>query len=298
MNKIAIITDSSSCMDSKMQKEFNVLDILPMHITFLGQDYDCNGDWTMFDPHEYYDHMRNGALGKSQLINQKQYLDSFKRFLDQGYDILSISCTGALSASVKESYKARDELAPLYPNQKIYCVDSANCTYTLTMIIKEVSEMIQNGATIEDVVKWIDDNKLFYQEVGTVEKLSYLRAAGRISASAAFFGGLLSIKPIVVYDEVGHNVAIEKVKGRAKSFETIAGYVAKYGWLDKNNNVYIAHADCLDDAKSVAELIQAKFENKLNFHFGFIEPGVGSSVGPGGIIVCFYGSPAIRGLNK
>ena len=110
MNEFVIISDSSCCMDSKMQKEFGVAEILPMHITFMGKDYDCNGDWTMFDPVDYYNHMRNGEIGKSQLINKGQYLASFKKFLDQGYDVLSISCTGALSASVKESYAAKNSL--------------------------------------------------------------------------------------------------------------------------------------------------------------------------------------------
>lgn len=298
MNKFVIISDSSCCLDSKMQKEFGVADILPMHITFMGKDYDCNGDWTMFDPKEYYDHMRNGEIGKSQLINKEQYKTSFKKFLDQGFDILSISCTGALSASVRESYIARDELAPLYPDKKIVCVDSANCTFSLAMILKEANRLRSEGKTIEEIVKWIDENKLYYNEVGTTEKLTYLRAAGRISASAAFFGGLLSVKPIVVYDEEGHNVAVEKVKGRKNSFEAIARYIKKYGIIEKENNIYIAHADCLEDAKLVSEMIQNLFDIKINFHFGYIEPGVGSSVGPGTLILSFYGSPEMRRLNK
>ena len=166
------------------------------------------------------------------------------------------------------------------------------------MVIKEVSKLRDKGASIDECLAYIEKEKENFNEVGTVEKLTYLRLAGRISASAAFFGGILSVKPIVVYDKVGHNVAVEKVKGRKASFEKIAEYVKKYAKLDVINDVYISHADCIDDAKLVAELIQNKFEQKINFTFGFVEPGVGSSVGPGTLILAFYGSSEIRYLNK
>ena len=298
MNKIALISDSSCNLNSKMQKELGIVDVLPMHITFMGKEYDCNGDWTMVVPKEYYNHMRNGEVGKSAQINRIQYYDSFKKFLDLGYDILSVSCTSGLSASVKESYKARDELQPLYPNQVIRCVDSANCTFSLAMILMKCHEFIEDGKTVDEIVKWIDENKLYYNEIGTVDKLTWLRMAGRVSASAAFFGGLLSVKPIVVYDEIGHNVAVEKVKGRMNSFKKIVEYLKKYCYSNKNNNIYIAHADCEEDAKMLSEMIQKEFEEKINFTIEFVEPGVGSSCGPGTLILSFYGNPDIRRLNK
>ena len=298
MNKIAFITDSSCNLNSKLKEEYGVNAILPMHFTFLGVDYDADGDWKKMSAPDYYNAMRGGAIGKSSLITSQEYYEVFKKFLDQGYDILSISCTGALSKSVNESYKARDELKDLYPNQKIRCVDSANCTFSLSMLIKDSHDLYLKGMEIDDIVKWIDENKLFYNEVGTVDKLTYLRQAGRISASAAFFGGVFSVKPIVVYDLEGHNVAVEKVKGRKKSLDTCADYIRKYADVSTHNTIYIAHADCIDDAKELSEMIQAKFSEKLEFVIDYVEPGVGSSVGPGTLILCFYGSKDIRLLNK
>lgn len=297
MNKIAIITDSSCCLNSKRKEEFGVSEIVPMHFRYQDKIYDADGDWKMMSPKEYYDMMRNGALFKSAQITEKQYYDAFKKYLDLGYDVLSISCTSALSASVKESYKARDELSKLYPNQRICCVDSANCTFTLSMLILEVKKLIEEGKNLDEILTWIDENKYFFNEIGTVDKLTYLRAAGRVSASAAFFGGMLSIKPIVAYDMEGHNIAIEKVKGRKKSFEVIVDYIEKYGRLSEKPIIYIAHADCLEDAKTMSELIQARFSQKLEFVFDYVEPGVGSSVGPGTLILAFYGTDELRKRN-
>lgn len=298
MNKIALISDSSCCLNSKECAEFGVLDVLPMHIHANDKEYDCNGDWTMFDPKDYYNSMREGTVYKSSQVNKEQYKKSFKKFLDEGYDILSVSCTSALSASVKESYKARDELKDLYPLQKIICIDTNNSTFCLGMILREAGKLVKEGMEIEKIAKWIEDNMQFYNEVGTVDKLNWLRMAGRVSASAAFFGGLLSVKPIVVYDEVGHNVAVEKVKGRSKSLQTCADYIKKYADVKKDNTIRILHADALDDAMLLGKMLEDMFSEKLDISYGYVEPGVGSSVGPGTLICHFYGSPEIRKLNK
>ena len=297
MNKLAIITDSSCNLDSKLQKEYGVDYVLPMHITFNGIEYDANGDWVDFSPKEYYDMMRNGAIGKSSKINSHEYEEAFKKFLDAGYDILSISCTGALSASVKESIIASEALSPLYPNQRIRCVDSANCHFSLAMIIKEADRQRKDGIDVDDIVTWIENNKLYFNEVGTVETLVYLRKAGRISASKAFFGGMLSVKPIVVYDRVGNNVAVDRRHGRRNSLEGICSYIEKYADINYKPIIYIAHGDCEQDALLVRDIIQSKYEKQIEFVFGNIEPGIGSSVGPGTIILAFYGSPEIRDLN-
>lgn len=298
MNKIAIISDSSCNLNRERKERFGVDYIVPMHFVLDGKLYDASGDWDVISAKDYYDAMRNGKIMKSAQINSSEYEAAFKKFLDQGYDVLSISCTAALSSSVKESYKARDNLAPLYPNQKIVCVDSANCTFSLAMILKEASRLRSEGKSPEEIASWIDENKLFFNEAGTVDKLTYLRLAGRVSASAAFFGGMLGVKPIVVYDLEGHNVAVQKVKGRKKSFETLADYVKKYAIVDTYKTIYIAHADCLEDAKELASMIQDRFSEKLEFEYDYVESGVGSSVGPGTIILGFYGDKALRMLNK
>ena len=298
MKKIAIITDSSSNLNSELINKYGVNDILPMHIYQGETKYDANGDWIGLDARDYFNNMRSGIRYTSSQILAKEYKESFEKFLSQDMDILSISCTSALSASVKESYIARDELKEKYKDNKIVCIDSANCTFSLAMLVMKACSLRDEGKTIEEIVSYIDEYKEYYNEVGTVDKLTYLRQAGRVSASAAFFAGILSVKPIIVYDEVGHNLAVEKVKGRRNSFIKNAQYVKKYADINESNMIYIAHGDCLDEAKEQADLIQEQFDEKLEFYFNYIEPGVASSTGPGTLIICFYGSPEMRRVYK
>lgn len=298
MEKFAIFTDSSCNLTSEEAKKYGVYGILPMHFYIGEKEYDANGDWNDMGAAEYYDIIRNGTRIRSSQIRSTEYEAAFRKALEEGRDVLSISCSEALSASVKESIVAKERLSEQFPNAKIYCVDSHNCCYSLAMVVIGACKRRDKGESIEDVYRWIMEERQNFNEAGTVDKLIYLRNAGRVSASAAFFGGMLSVKPIVVYDETGHNVAVEKVRGRKSSLERVAEYVAKYIKAEKYPHVGIAHADCLEDAEELAGMIQGLISGiEITFHFGYVEPGVGSAVGPGTLIVGFYGDPSIRSLN-
>ncbi|MBQ1820786.1 MAG: DegV family protein [Clostridia bacterium] len=299
MKSFAIVADSSCNLTSEQAKTYGIDAIVPMHFYLNETEYEASGDWKSIGAKEYYDAIRSGARVRSSQVTSQCYEETFRGFLNDGRDVLSLSCTGALSASVKESIVARERLLKEFPNAAVKCIDSQNCMYSLAMMLIEAAKMRDAGKTIDEVEAWITSERQNFNEVGTVDKLTYLRNAGRVSASAAFFGGVFSVKPIVVYDEEGHNVAIEKVRGRQGSLDRVAEYVKKYANVDKNRNICIAHADCEADAKALGEKIKAMYPDKdLLFHYGFVEPGVGSAVGPGTLILGFYGDPAIRHLNK
>ncbi len=299
MSKFAIITDTSCNMSGEQKREYGIDEILPMHIYIDEVEYETDYEWKNLSPKEYYDKIRNGSKFHSSQVSSESYEAAFRKYLEEGRDILSLSCCKALSSSVSESIAAKERIQAEFPDSKIYCIDSYNCCYSLAMMLIEVSRMRDEGKSIDEVADWIIAHRPYFNEAGTVENLTYLRNAGRVSASAAFFGGLFSVKPLIVYDEVGHNVAVEKVRGRKASLDRSAEYVRDYVDLDTNDNVYLAHADCPEDAEAVADKIQSFFpDKKINFHFGYISQVIGSSVGPGTIILGFYGDPKIRSLNK
>ena len=295
MSKIVIITDSSCNLGETKMKEFGIAEVIPMHYFIEGTEYRTDCDWKTQTPKEFYDIVRSGTRFKTSQINIQEYYDVFKKYLDQGFDVLSISCTGALSACVRESYQARDKIQPEYPNQKVRCIDAACCTYALAMLLKDTAKLRDEGKDIDELVEWVNANKLHYNEIGTVGELTYLRRAGRIKATAAFFGGLFGIKPLIIYDEAGNNVAVEKVKGVKKVFNIIADRIKENIIIDDNHNtIYFAHADAQEDAEALAEIIQSRFDTKLNFEYDVLEPVVGSSVGPGTLILGFYAKKEMR----
>jgi DegV family protein with EDD domain len=195
-----------------------------------------------------------------------------------------------LSASIKASIVAKNAVLQRHPESKIICVDSLNSCFGLGILCMVASEKRAEGLTIEEVAQWVEDNKLTSNQECTVEKLTYLKQAGRVSAAKAFFGGLLNKKPIIISDAKGRNFALETVKGRRASMERIADRM-KEEFLDvPYQKVIVCHADDEEAGKELQRIIESRFpEKKLDIYLGKIGPIIGSSAGPGTIAVYFFG---------
>ena len=118
MKKFVIVTDSCSDLDKALRERYSI-DYIPMHMTLDGKDYPADLDWGDFSFEEFYKLLREGKRFTTAQINVAEYRAAFEKYVNDGYDVLSISCSSALSASVKESYIVRDELMAKYPDAKI-----------------------------------------------------------------------------------------------------------------------------------------------------------------------------------
>ena len=298
MSKFIILTDSSCDLDKEIRDKYQI-EYVPMHFSIDGKDYDADLDWKTISVKDFYDTMRKGTRIFTAQVNAEEYKIVFEKYLSEGYDILSISCSSGLSASVKASYVARDEMLEKYPDRKIICIDSLISCAGVGILTIRASELRQEGKSIEEVAAWVEENKLNIRQEGTVDKLSFLKQAGRISAAAAFFGGLLSVKPIVISDVKGRNVSVEKVKGRKESIKRIAERVAERYLPVDYKGIFILHADCYEDAQLLKAEIMAKVDiSEEDIHFGYIGPIIGASCGPGMMGVYFYGDKETYDLDK
>lgn len=291
MKKYVIVTDSCSDMGKEYREKFDV-EYVKMLYHYDGKEYPADLDWQVHGSAKgFYDVMREGKRIYTAQITKDMYLESFEKWLKEGKDIIYLACSSALSASVKASMLARDELLVKYPDSKIICIDSLMACSGLFLMCMHLSKMRANGASIEDAEKWINENKLNIHQDCCVADLKFLKQAGRVSAGSAFFGGLLQVKPIIISDAKGQNFAIEKVKGRKNSIDRIVQRMKADYRPEVFPDVIIAHADCEEDAlylkSQVIEKIGVKEENII---MNFIGPIIGATVGPGTMSLYYYGT--------
>ncbi|MBR2903698.1 MAG: DegV family protein [Clostridia bacterium] len=289
MRKYIIMSDTCSDLSKKVREQYD-LEYVPMRYIYDDNDVEASLDWEPLSAKEFYDVMRKGTRIRTAAVNTQTFLEHFEKYLKEGYDVLYIACSKALSTSINSANAAKDELLPKYPEAKIICVDSINSTGCLTLLCIKASKLRAEGKTIEETAAWVEENKKFFNQEAVVDKLAYLKQAGRVSASSAFFGDLLSIKPVIISDIHGYNYAVEKVKGRKRSIariieKTIAEYVPN------DLGIAIHHADCLDEALAVKETLkEALGLTDDQFEVDYIGPTVGASVGPGTLSIFFYGT--------
>ena len=295
MKKFVIVTDSCIDLEKELREKYDI-DYLPMSLSSEGKEYVADLDWKEFNAKDFYDMMRNGKIFKTAQVNASQYKIAFEQYINDGYDVLSISCSSALSNSVNESRKVEKELKEKYPDAKIYCIDSLNSCYGLGLLCITASELRKEGLSIDEVATFIEENKLKMNQECTVEKLTYLKNAGRVSAFSAFFGGILSVKPIIISDVKGRNNAVEKVKGRKTSIMRMAERFAEEYEKNPYQKIYFSHADALEDVEELKKAVLSKIDaTDIETHIGYVGPIVGASAGPGTIAVYFFGKEVTVG---
>ena len=290
-----IFIDSSSDLKLEIRKEYNI-DYFRMGIVINGEEKYADMDWVDYSPEQLYDWIRNlDNHCKTSLVSIKEFEDKMIPLLEKGVDILYLACTTALSGTLNVFNMVKNELMEKYPNRKIIGVDSSRANMALGMIAIEAAKLQKEGKSIEEVAKWVEEHKEFYHEVGSLETLTYLKAAGRVSGAAAFFGNIIGLKPIIMFDIHGHNFAFKKVRGSKAALQACFDYIKEN--INENTKViYVGQAM----AKPAQEYFKKRITEELNIPVEefIIGPIVGISCGPGMYGIYFEGKEVIADSEK
>ncbi len=280
-----IITDSTTDLSEEMVKELDV-QVVPLHFTIDGKTYGNYPDERELSSTEFYRKLRAGQQSTTAQINPEMFVEIFKPILEAGEDILYVGFSSGLSGTFQASQFAAEELKSQYPERKIYCVDTLAASMGEGLLVFYAANMKKDGASIDDIKSWLDENILKLAHWFTVDDLFHLKRGGRVSAAAAVFGSMLNIKPVLHVDDEGHLIPFAKARGRRKSLDFLVEKMDETAIDAKNQTVFISHADAIEDAEYVRDQIQKKLGVK-NFRINFIGPVIGSHAGPGTIALFF-----------
>ena len=286
MKGFVITADSNSDLLEDYIKEKQI-GIIPHYYDLEGNTY---GDEVNLTPKEFYDKMRTGLMPTTMASNPEVIRETFQNYVDQGFDILHISFSSALSGGCSNVVTGAREICEENPGAKIIVVDTLNASMGEGMFVMKAVRMREEGKSIEETVAWLEEHKQEFCVRFTVDDLNHLQRGGRISKTTAFIGSMINIKPILYLNTEGQLVALSTARGRKKSLVTICNdmldSMGKY--KDGDDVICIVHGDSIDDAKYLEDLIREKLPNKLIL-INFVSPSIGSHSGPGAIGLCFMG---------
>lgn len=287
MNKFEIFVDSTSDMFTDLRKQYDI-DYVWMNIVVKGEEKKASLDWDLYTPKEFYDWMRDGVKITTTLVPLEVFIDKWTKVLEEGKDILYISCSSALSGSVNVGRNARDMLLEKFPDRKIEIIDPLNSCKGQALMAIKASNLRKEGKELEEIVDIIEKEKLCYNQFCTVATLDYLKRAGRIKAGKAFFGNIFGVKPIIISDAKGNNYAWKKAKGRRQSLLDLVQYTKDNIVNPEEQTVFVVHADCIEDAEFLKEHIISEIHPK-EVIIDYLGPIIGSTTGPGTVATFFYG---------
>ena len=291
MKNFTIFTDSSADLNTDLNlallNDLNVK-VLGLSCNFKDKEYIEEGDFGL-NYSDFYASLRTEkTLSTTSQVNAFRFENAFEEEIEKGNDILYIAFSSALSGTYNSSVLAKTELLERYPDARIEIVD-AKCASTgtgiLTLMASDLKKVGKSIDEIKDELLKVAPN-LFH--ILSVSSLDHLKRGGRISATTAFVGGLLNVKPIIYVNDAGELVTFTKVKGKKKLLKTLAAYIETNVIDSKNQTLYISHAGCLDDAHALRDLVlkTTEFKDVVFNNIGLV---IGSHTGPDALAIFFIG---------
>lgn len=285
MTDYKLISDSTSDLPIELVNELD-LHIIPMLYTIDGKDYVNSPADSGLSNHEFYDLLRAGKMSTTTQINGETIKDELRIYLNKGMDVLYLCFSSGLSSTFNSACIAAEDLREEYPGRKIIIVDSLSASMGEGLLLYHAAMKKKEGLDIDQLAKWLEENRLRLAHWFTVEDLNHLKRGGRVSAAAALVGTMLSIKPVLHVDDEGHLIPVEKVRGRRNSLDSLISHMAKTAADPSSQVIFISHGDALKDAQYVEALVREKFGVE-KVYINPIGPIIGSHSGPGTVALFF-----------
>ena len=280
-----IITDSACDLPKTMLQELDV-SAVPLTVNFRGETKaDSVAD---AEVKELYDAMRAGEVATTAAVNPDGWASQIEPALAAGFDALVMAFSGGLSTTYQSAVIAAGDLKEQYPDRKIIVVDTCAAALGQGLFVWYACKKRDEGLSLEELAAWAEENKNHVAHWFTVDDLVYLKRGGRVSAATALVGTVLNIKPVLHVDNEGHLISMVKARGRKAAINTLVSKFQELGEGWDNATVFICHADCMDDARRLSDLVKEKCGVKDAF-IGNLGAVIGSHAGPGTLALFFMG---------
>ncbi len=281
-----IITDSCADMNPAVAAGFERFRIVPLSYTLSGETFkDAMGEETV--TRAFYERLRAGENCTTSQVSPSEFYEVYKSCAQAGEPVLSLHFSSALSGTYASAYAARDMVREEYPDAVIEVVDTLAASAGQGLLVYDALKNRDNGMSLEENARWARENVQHYVHWFTVDDLHFLKRGGRCSPSEAFFGSMLSIKPVLHVSSEGKLIPRMKVRGRNQSLHALAEKFGEMG-ADPDQMIFISHGDCLEDAETVKRLLVEKYGcDAERIIISYVGPVIGSHSGPGTVALFF-----------
>jgi DegV family protein with EDD domain len=275
---IKFIVDST-CDLTKEECLSMGLEVLPLTIHFEGETYLDGIDLT---PAEFYDKMRHAqTVPTTSQVNPGQFEQAFKPHIDNGDDIVVITLSSKLSATMQSAMIAAKEVSP----DRIHLVDSLSASFGEALLIRHAVKLRDSEKyTAKEIADAINKLVPRLRLYAVVDTLKYLKMGGRLSGSAAFIGGVLGITPIIEVID-GRVESVGKVRGEKAGMRALQQYIQESG-LDESYGIGVSNADDLAKMDRYIEFLKPSL-GSAEIYTGDLGSVIGAHIGPG-VVGCAY----------
>jgi DegV family protein with EDD domain len=190
---------------------------------------------------------------------------------------------------------ASAELAAKDFGGKVRVLDSRVTSGGTVILADAIQRRLDRGTDDEEIDALVES---FRRERGllfTVDTLEYLVRGGRVGKAAGLAGQLLSVKPILAFDD-GEVAPLKRVRGRSKALGELEEIFrsSTEGQDDPNLHVGVGHAEAEEDRDELVRRLKGARPNALLDIVTTLGPVIGTHGGPGTLGLFWFWDPLTR----
>lgn len=247
MKKIKIVTDSSCDLNNEIAEKYNI-EIVPLNIAF-GDDIYADGE---IEKAEFYKMMADSpVLPKTSCPSPERFMRSYE---GEEEEILVITLASKLSGTYSTAVLAKSMFEEEYPNKKVAVIDTETGSIGQGLLIVKAAQLAEEGKGLDEIVSIIESLKKDIVFYGSLETLENAIKGGRINPIAGKLINALNFKVIVKIGN-GEVKPCDKARGDNNSLKKVVENVCSSIKKGEVKSLAIAHANCLDKALKVKEMM-------------------------------------------
>lgn len=234
---VKVVTDSSCDLPQDLADEVGIT-IVPLTIRFGDEEFVDRQDLT---PDEFWARCdASPALPQTAAPSPGAFESAYRAAVEEGHDaVVVIVLSGGLSATVQSAEIAATACGGAVP---VRVVDTRSASAGVGLIALNAARLARAGKGLDDVAGAAEDEIARTKLYATFDTLDNLRKGGRIGRAQAFFGSVLSMKPVIELVD-GVVEAESRQRTRSRSLRHLADKVREAGKLE---HLLLLHADAPD----------------------------------------------------
>lgn len=278
--KIILSADSTCDLGDALRERFHV-HYYPFHVILADK---IHSDGVDLVPDQIYEVYREQhVLPKTAAINTAEYMDFFRPWVEQGYEVIHVTLGSGLSATYNNCRMAAEELPG------VYAIDSRNLSTGSGLIVLAAADRIAAGMPAAQIAEEVQALTACCEASFVIDTLEFLYKGGRCSALAMLGANVLQLKPCIEVDNASGAMSVGK-KYRGSLDKALAQYVKDRleGRTDIDySRIFITHSGISDER---VELVRNEIQKYGKFEDIFVTRAgctISSHCGPNTLGILF-----------
>ena len=246
--KLAVITDSSAFLQAEALRKEDLF-VLDIPVNIDGQEYVEGVNLTA---QEFYEKMASASeLPKTSQPSIAKLDEILSLLKDKGYThALGLFLSSGISGFYQNIQYMKDE----YEGLTIAFPDTRITSAPLGYMVESVFRWAEQGEKFTTILDQLKNQIQKTSAFIMVDDLDHLVKGGRLSNGAAILGNLLSIKPILYFNDQGVIEVYEKVRTEKKATKRLVEIV-KEATANGNYQITVIHGNAPQKAADLRQLL-------------------------------------------